>query len=264
MTRGEGGPHPRGVTDRHGARRHGGDPSRPSTVTTGPPGEFTGGQPDYSNGSDDTKCVGNGPHDGGPAATAIPSAHQRPTRSYGVNSAKDQPPATGGLSLSDSGLLMIGKLPAPPPPLHPFDDVRVRRRPTTFTGMEERPAGIQDSDVREALRAWGIDPVTWRYAPVGFGDYHWTATDTRDRRWFVTVADLTRKSWYGDGTGAAFRGLRDAMDTAVALRDAEPDGRTDLRRRPRPHRRRRERTRAGSGTRGQRVPAHARHGGPLR
>lgn len=94
--------------------------------------------------------------------------------------------------------------------------------------MEERPAGIQDSDVREALRAWGIDPVTWRYAPVGFGDYHWTATDTRDRRWFVTVADLTRKSWYGDGTGAAFRGLRDAMDTAVALRDAEPDGRTDF------------------------------------
>ncbi|WP_405791812.1 phosphotransferase enzyme family protein [Streptomyces sp. NBC_01506] len=90
--------------------------------------------------------------------------------------------------------------------------------------MEERPAGIQDSDVRDALRGWGIEPVTWEYAPVGFGDYHWTATDTRERRWFVTVADLTHKSWYGDGTEAAFHGLRDAMDTAVALRDAEPDG----------------------------------------
>lgn len=90
--------------------------------------------------------------------------------------------------------------------------------------MEERPAGIRDSDVRQAVRAWGIDPVTWEYAPVGFGDYHWTATDTRDRRWFVTVADLARKSWYGDGTPAAFQGLRDAMDTAVALRDAEPHG----------------------------------------
>ncbi|WP_381789956.1 phosphotransferase enzyme family protein [Streptomyces niveus] len=94
--------------------------------------------------------------------------------------------------------------------------------------MEERPAGIQDSDVRDALRAWGIDPVTLEYTPVGFGDYHWTATDTRDGRWFVTVADLTHKSWYGDGTEAALRGLRDAMDTAVALRDAERSGRLDF------------------------------------
>ncbi|MFD3522342.1 phosphotransferase [Streptomyces sp. NPDC058653] len=90
--------------------------------------------------------------------------------------------------------------------------------------MEERPDGIEDPDVRHALDAWGIDPVTWEYAPVGFGDYHWTAADTRGRRWFVTVADLTRKSWYGDGTEAAFQGLRDAMDTAAALRDAEPHG----------------------------------------
>ncbi|MFB8353169.1 phosphotransferase [Streptomyces niveus] len=94
--------------------------------------------------------------------------------------------------------------------------------------MEERPAGIQDSDVRDALRAWEIDPVTLEYAPVGFGDYHWTVTDTRDGNWFVTVADLTHKSWYGDGTEAAFRGLRDAMDTAVALRDAERGGRPDF------------------------------------
>ncbi|MET9554363.1 aminoglycoside phosphotransferase family protein [Streptomyces sp. NPDC006645] len=90
--------------------------------------------------------------------------------------------------------------------------------------MEERPAGIQDSEVRHALKAWGIDPVSWEYAPVGFGDYHWTTTDTRERRWFVTVADLAAKSWYGDGPEAAFHGLRDAMDTAVALRGTDPDG----------------------------------------
>lgn len=90
--------------------------------------------------------------------------------------------------------------------------------------MEERPADIEDSEVRQALKAWGIDPVTWEYAPVGFGDYHWTATDTRERRWFVTVADLADKSWYGEGARAAFDGLRDAMDTAVALRGAEPHG----------------------------------------
>lgn len=131
---------------------------------------------------------------------------------------------TGGPILSDSGLLMIGKLPAPQPSSHPFNDVRARRRTTSFTGMEERPAGIRDSDVRDALHAWGVDAVTWAYAPVGFGDYHWTATDTCDRRWFVTVADLTHKSWYGDGTEAAFRGLRDAMDTALALRGTEPHG----------------------------------------
>lgn len=90
--------------------------------------------------------------------------------------------------------------------------------------MQERPVGIDDSDVRRALLAWGIESVTCAYAPVGFGDHHWTATDTRERRWFVTVADLAYKSWYGDGTEAAFRGLRDAMDTAVALRDAQPHG----------------------------------------
>lgn len=90
--------------------------------------------------------------------------------------------------------------------------------------MEERPVGIADSDVRQALNAWGIAPVTWEYAPVGFGDYHWTATDARERRWFVTVADLAHKSWYGDGPEAARRGLRDAMDTAVALRGTESDG----------------------------------------
>ncbi|MEV0780683.1 phosphotransferase [Streptomyces sp. NPDC050433] len=90
--------------------------------------------------------------------------------------------------------------------------------------MEDRPVGIEDPAVRHALTAWGIDPVSWEYAPVGFGDYHWTATDTHERRWFVTVADLAHKSWYGDGPDAALRGLRDAMDTAVALRDAQPHG----------------------------------------
>ncbi|XVQ10141.1 phosphotransferase [Spirillospora sp. CA-255316] len=75
--------------------------------------------------------------------------------------------------------------------------------------MRDRPKGLTDSQVREALAAWGVGAVSLTYAPVGFGDYHWTAADSLGRRWFVTAADV------GDG----FDGLRRAMDTASALRE---------------------------------------------
>ncbi|NYI04777.1 phosphotransferase [Allostreptomyces psammosilenae] len=85
--------------------------------------------------------------------------------------------------------------------------------------MRDRPEGLDESALRRALTAWGVDGVSLAYAPVGFGDYHWTAVDDRERRWFVTVADLAHKPHCGTGTDAAFRGLRRAMDTAAALRD---------------------------------------------
>ncbi|WP_436496256.1 phosphotransferase enzyme family protein [Actinokineospora sp. HUAS TT18] len=67
--------------------------------------------------------------------------------------------------------------------------------------MKDRPAGVTDADVRSALAAWGIDaPVD--FAPVGYGDYHWTAGG----RWFVTVARSA---------------VEQAMDTASALRGLE-------------------------------------------
>ncbi|HEY9472247.1 MAG TPA: phosphotransferase [Mycobacteriales bacterium] len=83
--------------------------------------------------------------------------------------------------------------------------------------MRDRPEGLNESDLRRALCAWEIDAMSLTYAPVGFGDYHWTAVDAGGRRWFVTVADLAHKVQCGQGVEAAFRGLCRAMDTASAL-----------------------------------------------
>ncbi|MET7466246.1 aminoglycoside phosphotransferase family protein [Nonomuraea sp. NPDC005501] len=94
--------------------------------------------------------------------------------------------------------------------------------------MQERLEGVGDEDVRHALEAWRIGPaVSLEYSPVGFGDYHWTATAPMaeaapeavpaGRKWFVTVADLGSKGYLGDGPEAAYRGLRRAMDAAAHL-----------------------------------------------
>ncbi|MEU0185820.1 phosphotransferase [Streptomyces sp. NPDC006207] len=85
--------------------------------------------------------------------------------------------------------------------------------------MRQRPEGVGEEELGEALRAWGIDAASWTYEPVGFGDHHWTAADARGRRWFVTVADLTHKQHCGADAESAFEGLSRAMDTALALRE---------------------------------------------
>ncbi|MGW5673600.1 phosphotransferase [Streptomyces sp. NPDC003860] len=87
--------------------------------------------------------------------------------------------------------------------------------------MKDQPEGIDASGVRQALLAWGIDAVDLAYAPVGFGDYHWTADDAAGRRWFVTLSDLADKNHCGMGADAAWQGLRRAMDTAAQLRDRD-------------------------------------------
>ncbi|MEU5978316.1 phosphotransferase [Streptomyces sp. NPDC047315] len=87
--------------------------------------------------------------------------------------------------------------------------------------MKDQPDGIDESDVRAALAAWEIDAADLAYAPVGFGDYHWTAKDTTGGRWFVTLSDLTDKNHCGIGADAAWQGLRRAMDTAVRLKDRD-------------------------------------------
>ncbi|MEO3975034.1 phosphotransferase [Streptomyces sp. CAU 1734] len=86
--------------------------------------------------------------------------------------------------------------------------------------MKEQPQDVGDNALRHTLRAWGIDPVRLAYAPVGFGDHHWTASGGGD--WFVTVADLEHKDHCGAGAEAAWRGLRRAMDTAALLRESGP------------------------------------------
>ena len=83
--------------------------------------------------------------------------------------------------------------------------------------MQDRPENLDEDELRRALRGWEIDADSLEHLPVGFGDPHWSATDARARRWFVTVADLTRKGYCGAGSDAAFDGLRHAMDTASAL-----------------------------------------------
>jgi spectinomycin phosphotransferase len=83
--------------------------------------------------------------------------------------------------------------------------------------MRDRPAGVRDEQVAAILASgWGIEAADLTYAPVGAGSYHWT---TRGR-WFVTVDDLDTKPWLGGSRDEVFAGLRAAMDTAVALRDA--------------------------------------------
>ncbi|MEV4107985.1 aminoglycoside phosphotransferase family protein [Nonomuraea sp. NPDC049695] len=72
--------------------------------------------------------------------------------------------------------------------------------------MRDRPDSFDEGLLGPALGAWGIEAGALDYAPVGFGDYHWVA----DGRWFITVADVRRRS---------FDGLRLAMDTAAALRE---------------------------------------------
>ncbi|GII55066.1 hypothetical protein Pth03_34550 [Planotetraspora thailandica] len=84
--------------------------------------------------------------------------------------------------------------------------------------MQDQPADIGASALQRVLAKWGIDVVSLTYAPVGFGDHHWTAADAGSRRWFVTVADLPSKAPYGRDGEAARRALRGAMDTAVSLR----------------------------------------------
>lgn len=83
--------------------------------------------------------------------------------------------------------------------------------------MKDRPAGLDERALLDALGAWGIGADALEYAPVGFGDYHWIAADAGGPRWFVTVADLAQKGLFEDGSAES--GLRQAMDTAVALRE---------------------------------------------
>jgi spectinomycin phosphotransferase len=76
--------------------------------------------------------------------------------------------------------------------------------------VEERPEGLADADVAAVLaRHWDLTAADLRYLPVGFGGYHWAATDPSGSRWFVTATDLRRFD--------SFAHLEQVMDTAVRL-----------------------------------------------
>jgi thiamine kinase-like enzyme len=83
------------------------------------------------------------------------------------------------------------------------------------------PDGFEVSELFASLAdGWGFDVEVAEYAPVGAGSYHWVVADPSGTRAFVTVDDLDQKKWLGDTRESAFDGLRAALDTTVALRDA--------------------------------------------
>ncbi len=71
--------------------------------------------------------------------------------------------------------------------------------------MKARPDGLSDRDVEAALATgWNINARV-EYLPVGVGSYHWRAPAPG---LFVTVDDLDRKPFLGDGPDVVFEALR--------------------------------------------------------
>jgi len=88
-------------------------------------------------------------------------------------------------------------------------------------GVKDLPEDVEtDALIGSLADGWGFDVESIDYAAIGFGSYHWVATDARGTRGFVTVDDLEQKPWLGDTRETVFDGLMRAFDTAVALRDA--------------------------------------------
>ena len=83
--------------------------------------------------------------------------------------------------------------------------------------MHERPAGLTDADVAGALRQhWQIAVADLRYAPVGYGGYHWTAVDDAGAQWFVTASRLTGPADLAE-LDAAMRTARDLADAGLSF-----------------------------------------------
>src|SRR4051794_20241684 len=87
--------------------------------------------------------------------------------------------------------------------------------------MRTRPEDLPDAVLLGALaESWDLDIASLEYLPVGFGSHHWRATNTGDRRWFVTVDDLDAKRNTTDELPeTTFERLRGALATARAASD---------------------------------------------
>jgi spectinomycin phosphotransferase len=84
--------------------------------------------------------------------------------------------------------------------------------------MYDEPVDLTaDAIVAALVRRWSIAVSKIEYAPVGFGSYHWIATEQDGQRWFVTADSAEKVS--GREPGSAFAGLEAAYATAAALRD---------------------------------------------
>jgi spectinomycin phosphotransferase len=86
------------------------------------------------------------------------------------------------------------------------------------------PHDIETTALIESLaEGWGFVVDAIDYAPVGFGSYHWVATDPAGLRRFVTVDDVSRKAWLGETRESVLDGMVRALGSSVALRDAGLD-----------------------------------------
>jgi spectinomycin phosphotransferase len=82
--------------------------------------------------------------------------------------------------------------------------------------VHERPPGLADTELIALLSEhWDIAAGRLEYLPVGFGGFHWRATDSTGSPWFVTV-----NSQPGGVSGPAAADFVAAMDTAVSLASA--------------------------------------------
>jgi hypothetical protein len=81
------------------------------------------------------------------------------------------------------------------------------------------PDDLPKIAVADALRdVWGFTSASLEYQPVGFGSYHWLATDATGRQLYVTADDLAAKWRADETTDDAFGCLCQAFETAMALR----------------------------------------------
>ncbi|WP_190318513.1 phosphotransferase [Nocardiopsis listeri] len=85
--------------------------------------------------------------------------------------------------------------------------------------MRDEPADVDEDRLLSALADWGVRAVALTHVPLGFGDHHWSATDTMGRRWFLTLADLEHKTFLGEDPRTVLDRLEGAMDTAARLHD---------------------------------------------
>jgi spectinomycin phosphotransferase len=81
--------------------------------------------------------------------------------------------------------------------------------------VHERPADLSDAHLAAAVRQyWRIEVAEVRYAPAGYGGYHWTVLDAAGLRWFVTASRLTGAGDLAD-LRATMRAARDLADAGL-------------------------------------------------
>jgi len=85
--------------------------------------------------------------------------------------------------------------------------------------MHEEPDDLSADSLSAALELhWDIKARGIEYAPVGFGSYHWVATQSSAQKWFIT-ADRVGAEAHDSGENAdPFANLLAAYSSVSALR----------------------------------------------